>query len=647
MRINTNIASLNAQANGTNTNLKLSSSLEKLSSGLRINKAADDASGMAIADKLRTQASSIGQGIQNANSGSALIQIADAAMGEQSNILDIVKTKLIQASTSTTSSEGREAIRKDVQKLLEQLDNISGQTNYNGVNLLDTKGSEFSFQVGEDASFDIGLTTAYSVNTAGLGSAGTDGSTTATIKLTGASFELEGEVSDTHVTVKSSAGTITFAPSATQVAGEISVKLDAKNVTGFAAATTNIDGIVTLSTTNADLKSFLDTEASISTADALLKISDGTYQLIAANDTGNYTFSNGQLFDVSDLVVSGINSLSAGAGESFMIKTAESVDIQKLSGAADLTVTGSSMTVSTFGDSADGIDWGALTSISVQEGTAAIKAEVSTTNDYVSINTVEATTSSEAGNLEFTVSSDDLVKSMSLKNTDGASILLSTTDSGTAQALKDAGLTENANGDFVWSAGGVSANELDFGTGVDMRSLSFSGVSKNTLSNDEIFIETAGTVTVANNKSDGMKASASAISLSITTSAGGVDTTGFVAGAIESGLASSNLQGLLALGEGDLTSETANNFMSVIDDAMSQLNTVRSDFGSTQNQLAVATRNMMTTQVNLKAAESIIRDVDYAAESASFNKQNIIAQAGTYAMSQANAMQQNVLRLLQ
>jgi flagellin len=144
-----------AQESAVQVGKSLQNSLEKLSSGLRINKASDDASGMAIADKLRTQASSIGQSIDNANSATALIQIADKAMAEQSNILDIVKTKLIQAKTATTSTDGREAIRKDIQKLLSQLDNIASQTNYNGISLLQ-KGStslgsaaSLTFQVGE------------------------------------------------------------------------------------------------------------------------------------------------------------------------------------------------------------------------------------------------------------------------------------------------------------------------------------------------------------------------------------------------------------------------------------------------------------------------------------------------------------------
>ncbi|WP_152018374.1 flagellin [Aliarcobacter butzleri] len=136
MRINTNVSSLTAQEAAVNTNKNISSSLEKLSTGLRINKAADDASGLAIADKLRTQATSINQGISNGNSAVALLQITDKSMAEQSTILDTIKSKLIQANTDTTSVAGRTAIAKDITKLLQQLNNIGEQTNYNGTNLL-------------------------------------------------------------------------------------------------------------------------------------------------------------------------------------------------------------------------------------------------------------------------------------------------------------------------------------------------------------------------------------------------------------------------------------------------------------------------------------------------------------------------------
>ena len=172
MVINTNISSLTAQEAAKNTNNSLSTSLEKLSSGLKINKASDDASGLAIADKLRTQATSINQGVDNGNSAVTLLQIADKSMSEQSTILDTIKAKLIQANTDTTSTDGRKAIAGDVKKLLEQLNNISKQTNYNGRQLIGgTNGvagaSAQNFQIGEKATDTI-KTTAITSNTTGL-----------------------------------------------------------------------------------------------------------------------------------------------------------------------------------------------------------------------------------------------------------------------------------------------------------------------------------------------------------------------------------------------------------------------------------------------------------------------------------------------
>lgn len=166
-------ASLIAYENYSNNSRLLSNSLKRLSTGLRINSASDDPSGLAIADNLRTQASSIKQGIQNANSAIALTQIADKAMSEQSYIIDIVKSKLIQASTDTTSNDGREAIRKDIVKYLEQLDNIASQTNYDGIYLLqkdstdDSISDDKSFQTGEKISDTISLDGVRS-NTMGL-----------------------------------------------------------------------------------------------------------------------------------------------------------------------------------------------------------------------------------------------------------------------------------------------------------------------------------------------------------------------------------------------------------------------------------------------------------------------------------------------
>jgi len=175
MVVNTNSAALQANEAATNTGNRLNSSLEKLSTGLKINKASDDASGLAIADKLRTQVTSLNQSVDNGNSAVALTQIADKAMAEQSNILDVVKQKLIQAKTATTSEDGRTAIAKDIGKLLNQLDNIAGQTNYNENYLLQNSNTdngtvdEISFQMGELSGNTIDLVEGnVQANTAGL-----------------------------------------------------------------------------------------------------------------------------------------------------------------------------------------------------------------------------------------------------------------------------------------------------------------------------------------------------------------------------------------------------------------------------------------------------------------------------------------------
>jgi len=175
MVVNTNVAALQANEAATNTGNRINSSLEKLSTGLQINKASDDASGLAIADKLRTQVTSLNQSVDNGNSAVALTQIADKAMAEQSNILDVVKQKLIQAKTATTSEEGRTAIAKDVSKLLNQLDNIASQTNYNGQYLLQADNAdtgtvqEMKFQMGELAVNTIDMAAGnVQANTTGL-----------------------------------------------------------------------------------------------------------------------------------------------------------------------------------------------------------------------------------------------------------------------------------------------------------------------------------------------------------------------------------------------------------------------------------------------------------------------------------------------
>lgn len=157
LRINTNVSALMSHKNMIKNDNSLSSSLEKLSSGLRINKAADDASGMAIADSLKSQALGLGQAIRNANDGISMVQTADGALEESINIVNTIKTKSIQAAQDGQTTESRVAIQADINKLMEELNTIAKTTSFNGQKLLSGQFTNKAFQVGAYTGETVGV----------------------------------------------------------------------------------------------------------------------------------------------------------------------------------------------------------------------------------------------------------------------------------------------------------------------------------------------------------------------------------------------------------------------------------------------------------------------------------------------------------
>ena len=162
LKINTNIASLNAHTSMVQNDSELSESLLRLSTGLRINKAADDSSGMAIADILRQQTLGIGQAMRNASDGISMVQIADGAIQESINIVNTIKTKAIQAASDGQTTATRRAIQNDIDKLMEELNNIAMTTSYGGQKLLSGVFTNKALQIGayanETANFSVGST---------------------------------------------------------------------------------------------------------------------------------------------------------------------------------------------------------------------------------------------------------------------------------------------------------------------------------------------------------------------------------------------------------------------------------------------------------------------------------------------------------
>jgi|DewCreStandDraft_2_1066082.scaffolds.fasta_scaffold14934_3 flagellin len=141
LRINQNIAALNAHRNLVATDNALSKSLERLSSGFRINRAADDAAGLAISEKMRAQVRGYSQAIRNAQDGISLVQTAEGALNEVHSILQRIRELVLQAGNETLQAEDRDAIQTEITALVSEIDRIANSTKFNGVDLLNAAGS--------------------------------------------------------------------------------------------------------------------------------------------------------------------------------------------------------------------------------------------------------------------------------------------------------------------------------------------------------------------------------------------------------------------------------------------------------------------------------------------------------------------------
>ncbi len=148
LRINTNVASINAQRNLRGTRLSMDKSLEKLSSGQRINRAGDDAAGLAISENLKAQIRGLGQAERNAEDGISLVQIAEGALHEISNIMIRLRELAVQAASDTIGSTERKFLNVEFEQLTQEIDRIANSTEFNRVPLLNGTGAVFDIQIG-------------------------------------------------------------------------------------------------------------------------------------------------------------------------------------------------------------------------------------------------------------------------------------------------------------------------------------------------------------------------------------------------------------------------------------------------------------------------------------------------------------------
>jgi len=283
--INTNVMSLNAQRNLATSGSQLATSLQRLSSGLRINSAKDDAAGLAISERFTTQIRGMDQAARNANDGISLSQTAEGAMGEISNNLQRIRELAVQSRNATNSASDRAALNGEAQQLKAEIDRVAGNTSFNGVKLLDGSFQSQVFQVGANQGETISIDDIVNAATASLGSwtsvdgpatvagaapvgaggsSAVNGTATLTAADLGAPTNADGfnydaftiDVNGSTVNVAATSGATSVAEGNTALLANIKAAIDGEGITGL-----TIDDSV------ADTLSFDNTGAAISITD--------------------------------------------------------------------------------------------------------------------------------------------------------------------------------------------------------------------------------------------------------------------------------------------------------------------------------------------------------------------------------------------
>ena len=805
-RINTNIAAMNAHTNATMNNRNIDKSLGRLSSGLRINTAADDASGMVIANALRSQASSLAQAVNNGNDAIGLIQTADGALDEYSKILDTIKTKAIQAASDGQNTTSRLAIQKDIDRLMENLGNIAGTTSFNGQKLLSGTFINKEFQMGANANesvkasiasaeiSQVGQTTRAELRISQLG----ENQLTVKSAITGESILLEsfdikenndpdngmGHVAklinkfsgETGITAKAIVTTTTDAAISAGITGPDfainGINIGAINVTDNdtdgtlltainnkttetgVSATKTEDGKITLTANDGrairvtgDMETVMGTSADdMSTVGHLEVVQAGssTFQIFGAETgvavgedittTGTMTTIQDSILSTGSVIVS--DSTLAG-GTTIGVVISGTVAMALASSTKDDTLAAGSI-IGSGSKLEHGTELG---------GTITTRATTTLTADMfiVAGSTLGVGTVFDAGTIlqqdmsvggvpykAGTVLAVDLTLLTATTLTKDMTISIDISAQNSAIGASSSLLAGTVLGeDLVTTGTGVLAVDMvakagssfltgtNFAAGTTLGDNHIVSGNKTTTQQTDLALgsligsgstlkedSTVGgelqlRASVTLNQDMRIKAGSLLVSDTVLKAGTVIDqdlTAAQVGGGAGSGLKAGTVLGTdvtltddvsvikdftmlrgtsgtnasIALGSkiapngGDQNSavlsneeftnlsdievttlESAMKAIDTVSAAIGNLDSIRSDLGSAQNQIVSIINNISITQVNVKAAESQIRDVDFAAESANFSKLNILAQSGSYAMAQANSVQQNVLSLLQ
>ncbi len=558
--LNTNIDALIAQNSLTSSGSQLSTALQQLSSGLRINTAADDAAGYAIAQGMTSQINGLNQAAQNANDGVSLAQTASGAMQEITNDLQSMRDLAVESLNASNSATDRTDLNAQFTQLMNDINSVSAQTQFNGVNLLDGSFQGATFQVGANAGQSITIGAISNASASSIGNYYTGAGAVA-----GAS-------------VQTASGSTLY----TSGAATLGV-YSATNLAGASDLNTAVDGSTVTLNVNVDGTNYQTSAITLTgnSATDLKSIAAAVNQALSPAG-GLVATVNG-----SGIQISGTAAAGTGHIVNFSVASATS--------AAGTSVTAGANTLKDLGvDSADVV------------GTYYTGA---TAPSYA------ATGSSAASSTASTS-----------PGTDTYSVTITGAGAGTYSAGAIA-MTGTAATDLAAVVAGLNANA----------SFTGAGFSASAVGGKLQISSSKGAFTVASESNSGSGTFTAGFSSVASTSVAGTPGTTAVAPASTNYLSSLNVT----------TVDNSNLTLISIDNALQQLATSSADLGAYQNRFQAAITGLNTDSTNLSAAKSSIVDANYAQATSDLSKAQILQQACTAMVAQANLIPQNILTLLQ
>jgi flagellin len=694
--INTNVASLNAQRNLTTSQGQLATALQRLSSGLRINSAKDDAAGLAISERFTTQIRGLNQAVRNANDAISLSQTAEGALGEYGNILQRIRELSVQSANATNASGDRAALNGEAQQLLQELTRISTQTQFNGQNVLDGSFTSAQFQVGANANQTIQVSIgdastdalgAFQFNNTSSPVSGTalvSGDLTINGVNVGATANgsadtivnaINAKFSETAVSA-SATSSVTAATSPTRkqdlVAGDLVINgVDIGAVTGsynVATQGTNLVNAINLKTAATGVT------ASANAVTGAITLSSSVGRTIAIT-TNNAAAGAAKVENATGLELASSQTAASSTNTFTGVLGASTVAFATTAEIGDqITVNGQTYT---FAAANAGTTTVAIGASAVDSATNLVGQ---ITANETAIGLASRVTAANGGTSTVTVTS----KFATATNTHIA--ITDPTDTGA-----DITVTNNTVagvGAAIGSVITVGGTTYEFGFSNSTPAGSNTRVVLGTTptTNAQAFLTAVNTAYAAGTTN--IQASGGAAIITLTsdnlggqgitdvtgTSIAGL-TVGGAAGGANGTYAANTSYGTISLNSNaayqvggnnsaraglstasstltsintvDISSVAgANTAINLIDGALDQVSKIRAALGAVQNRFESTVANLSATSENLSAARSRIRDADFAQETAALTRGQILQQAGTAILAQANALPQNVLSLL-